>query len=121
MEPLPAGTTDFAWTEGGWNLVDKARVVIYGAIDPCTYPVLGKVTGKDGKPVPDVKISFGLVSLGQVGETKTENNGRFRIELPLGEYVVIPSKEGFTFDRESVSIQLSEMGHRVEFTALPAP
>jgi hypothetical protein len=121
VEPLPTGTTDFAWTEGGWNLVDKARVVIYGAIDPCAYPVMGKVTDKNGKPIPGVKISFGLISLGQVGETKTEKNGRFRIELPVGEYVVLPSKEGYTFNPESVSIQLFEMGHRMEFTASPAP
>jgi len=121
VEPLPAGTTDFAWTEGGWNLVDKARVVIYGAIDPCTYPVIGKVEDKIGKPVADAKISFGLVSLGQVGETKTDKHGRFRMELPVGEYVVIPAKDGYTFDRESISIQLSHMGYRMEFTALPAP
>ena len=119
--PLPPGTTDFTWTEGGWNLVDKARVVIYGAIDPCTSPVLGKVADQNGKPISDVKISFGLISLGQVGETKTEKNGRFRMELPVGEYVVIPSKEGYTFDPESVSIQLFEMGHRMNFTASPAP
>jgi hypothetical protein len=117
VEPLPAGTTDFAWTEGGWNLVDKARVVIYGAIDPCTHPVIGRVEDKSGKPVSDVKLSFGLVSLGQVGETKTDKRGNFRMELPAGEYVVIPSKEGYFFDRASVSIQLSEMGHKLEFTA----
>jgi hypothetical protein len=121
VEPLPAGTTDFAWTEGGWNLVDKARVVIYGAIDPCTSPVTGKVADQNGKPISDVKISLGLISLGQVGETKTEKNGRFRMELPVGEYVVIPSKEGYTFDPESVSIQLFEMGHRMNFVASPAP
>jgi hypothetical protein len=121
VEPLPAGTTDFNWQEGGWNLVDKARVVIYGAIDPCTYPVIGKVETKNGKPIADVKISFGLVSLGQVGETKTDKHGRFRMELPVGEYVVIPAKDGYTFDRESISIQLSEMGYRMEFTASPAP
>jgi hypothetical protein len=117
VEPLPAGTTDFNWQEGGWNLVDKARVVIYGAINPCTYPVIGKVEDKNGKPIADVKVSFGLVSLGQVGETKTDKHGRFRMELPVGEYVVIPTKDGYTFDPESISIQLSEMGHRMEFTA----
>jgi hypothetical protein len=102
-------------------LVDKARVVIYGAIDPCTSPLTGKVADQNGRPISDVKISLGLISLGQVGETKTEKNGRFRMELPVGEYVVIPSKEGYTFDPESVSIQLSEMGHRMNFVASPAP
>jgi hypothetical protein len=121
VEPLPTGTTDFAWTDGGWNLVDKARVVIYGAIDPCTYPLLGSIEDRNGKPIGDVKISFGLVSLGQVGETKTDKHGKFRMELPVGEYVVIPTKDGDTFDRESISIQLSERGYSMEFTASPAP
>jgi hypothetical protein len=99
------------------NLVDKARVVIYGAIDPRTYPVLGRVEDKKGKAVGgDVKIS-----LGQMGETKTDKHGRFQMELPVGEYVVIPTKGGYTFDRESISMQLSGMGYRMEFTASPAP
>ena len=119
--PLPDGTTDFNWNEGGWNLVDKAKVVIYGAINPRTHWVMGKVTDGNGNPVDDVKISFGLVSLGQVGETTTGSLGRFWHQLPVGEYVAVPVKEGFVFEPESISFQLSEMGYRMEFTALPVP
>jgi predicted aconitase with swiveling domain len=60
------------------NLVDKARVVIYGAIDPRTYPVLGRVEDKKGKAVGgDVKIS-----LGQMGETSMQLSGMgYRMEF----------------------------------------
>ena len=49
VEPLPAGTTDFAWTEGGWNLVDQARPVIYGDIEPHTHPIVGEASDSKGK------------------------------------------------------------------------
>ena len=121
VEPLPAGTTDFKWTESGWNLVDKSRVVIYGAINPRKYPVIGFVTDERGHPIKDVTITIGLEFLDQVEEAKTGLFGRFRTELPLGEYVVKPVKEGYTFEPESIAVQLSWSGHRMNFTAKPLP
>jgi hypothetical protein len=120
VEPLPAGTTDFRWTEGGWNLVDQAKLVIYGAINPRTYPVKGKVLDSNGNPIPDVKITFGLLSLGQVGEATTSlgeghfGGGKFHIDLPAGEYTVIPSKEGCTFTPVSLSISIFDKEHGLE-------
>jgi len=120
VDPLPAGTTDFNWYEGGWNLVDRAKLVIYGAIDPRTYPVKGKVSDIEGDPIADVKISFSLLSLGQVGEVATSlgNNsskkklagGKFYADLPAGEYTVVPSKDGCSFTPASVLISLPEPG-----------
>jgi len=121
VEPLPDGTTDFRWQEGGWNLVDNGRIVIYGAIDPYTVRIWGKVEKENGKPIADVRLSIGLVSLGQVKEATTDKWGRFYVDLPAGEYVIIPSKEGYQFGPESVSIQLSEHGRRLEFTGVPVP
>jgi hypothetical protein len=118
VDPLPAGTTDFNWFEGGWNLADKSKLVIYGAIDPHTYPVGGKVTDTSGQPIPDVKISFSLLSLGQVGEATTSSDkgriqkktgtGNYHIDLPAGEYTVVPSKEGYTFTPVFFSISLPD-------------
>jgi hypothetical protein len=121
VEPLPAGTTDFRWQEGGWNLVDNGRLVIYGAINPWTAPVWGKVEKENGKPIADVRLSIGLISLGQVKEITTDKWGRFYVGLPAGEYVIIPSKEGYQFGPESVAIQLSEHGRRLEFTGTQVP
>ena len=113
VEPLPSGTTDFNWYEGGWNLVDHAKLVIYGAIDPRTYPIVGKVSDSNGHSIADVKITFALLSLGQVGEatlssSKRFGNGTFKIGLPAGEYTVVPSKEGCTFTPASLSISLPD-------------
>jgi hypothetical protein len=121
VEPLPDGTTDFNWYEGGWNLADKAGLIIYGAISPRTYWVYGKVADSDGKPVGDVQISFGLISLGQVGADVSSSYGTFRKDLPEGEYIAVPSKPGYAFEPESIKFQLSPMGYRMEFTAYPAP
>ena len=119
VDPVPEGTTDFNWYEGGWNLVDRGKLVIYGAINPRTYPLRGKVfDGSSGKGIPDVKITFSLLSLGNVGEASTSStgghfkkrvgSGKFRIDLPAGEYTVVPSKEGCTFTPTSLSISLPD-------------
>ena len=121
IEPLPQGTTDFKWTEGGWNLVDNARLVIYGAINPRTYWVWGNVADSKGRPVRNVQISFGLISLGQVGGDVSSSFGTFRKDLPEGEYIAIPSKQGYAFEPESIKFHLSQMGYRMEFTAYPVP
>jgi hypothetical protein len=121
VEPLPSGTTDFNWYEGGWNLVDKAKLVIYGAISPRTYWVWGEVADGEGKPVSDVQISFGLISLGQVGGSASSSHGTFWKDLPEGEYIAIPSKPGYAFEPASIKFQLSRMGYHMEFTAYPAP
>jgi hypothetical protein len=34
VEPLPEGTTDIDILEAGWNFVDEAKIIVYGAIDP---------------------------------------------------------------------------------------
>ncbi len=116
VDPLPPGTTDVNWFEGGWNLVDGAKLVIYGAINPHTYRVTGKVLDETGKGTSDVKLAFSLLSLGQVGETTTSTaggsgrkkveGGKFQIDLPTGEYTLIPYKEGCTFVPASLSISL---------------
>ncbi len=121
VEPLPAGTTDFSWTEGGWNLVDQGRLVIYGAINPRAYSISGKIVDLSGNPVSAVKLSFGLENLGQVAQTTSDGSGKFKTALPLGEYVMIPSKDGQIFDPPSVPFSLTEKGYKMDFTASPAP
>jgi hypothetical protein len=101
--------------------VDKVKVVIYGAINPRTYWVWGKVTDGNGNPVDDVQISFGLISLSQVGEATSEHWGRFWKELPVGEYVAVPTKEGYVFEPESITFQLTERGYEMKFRAYPVP
>jgi hypothetical protein len=132
VDPLPDGTTDFDWYEGGWNLVDKAKLVIYGAIKPPTYTVNGKVSeASSGNGVPDVKLVFSLLSLANVAETTTSSasgnkkSGEFQKTLPVGEYTVVPSKEGCTFTPAPLLISIpysdSDSKYDIYITATCAP
>jgi hypothetical protein len=121
VEPLPAGTTDFSWYEGGWNLVDQDKIVIYGAIEPVTAPVTGVVADAKKSPLAGVKVSFGLVSMGQVKWLESDGDGEFGTELPPGDYVVKPVKTGYTFKPESVQLKLSAKGKKLTFKAYPNP
>ena len=112
VEPLPSGTTDFQWTEGGWNLVDSARLLIYGNINPSVYPVGGMVLDSTGKPIPGVTVTVGMLSLGQVGAAKSKSSGDFLINLPSGEYTLIPSKDGCSFSPGSISINFWKPGRK---------
>jgi hypothetical protein len=101
VEPLPAGTTDFRWTEGEWHLVDKARLVIYGAIDPVDVLLSGRVSDLQGAPLGGVQMSVGLISLGQVESAMTDSRGRYKAWVPVGEHVLTPFKEGCVFNPPS--------------------
>jgi len=121
VEPLPPGTTDFAWTEGGWNLVDQKKIVIYGAIDPVTYPITGEIVDKKRNPVTDVLVTFGLASMGQAGAATSDSDGKFEQNLPAGTYTITPSKAGYTFTPDSKEINLSKNGAKIKFRANPVP
>ena len=121
VEPLPKGTTDFSWTEGGWNLVDQGRVVIYGAIDPVKYPIRGSILDPKGNPVAGVQISFALASMSQVGMATSGADGKFWKDLPIGQYVVAPIKDGYIFKPDAVRIDISHGADRIDFKAYPVP
>ena len=100
-------------------MADRAKIVVYGAINPRTYPFSGRViSDSSGKGVPEVKVAFSLLSLGQVGEVTTSSEkvyskkkfdgGKFQIDLPVGEYTVIPSKEGCSFTPASLLISIPD-------------
>jgi hypothetical protein len=121
VEPLPEGTTDFAWTEGGWNLVDQQQLVIYGAIDPATYPVTGQILDKNRNPVPDVLVNFGLASMGLAGTATSGSDGKFSQSLPGGTYTVTPIKAGYIFTPDTVDISILKSGKKLKFKANAAP
>jgi hypothetical protein len=121
VEPLPLGVTDFAWTEGGWNLVDLQQLVIYGAIDPPSYPITGLILDKKRNPLEGVLITFGLTSMGQVGRATSDADGKFELSFPAGFYTITPSKAGYFFRPASTDINLSKRGAKIKFKAIPAP
>lgn len=88
VEPLPDGTTDFDWYEGGWGYVDEEKVIVYGNI--ANGNVTGTAVNKGtNQPLGDVKITSNkgdYVSL-------TDSNGNFTINgLKLGTYTLTASR-----------------------------
>jgi hypothetical protein len=88
VEPLPEGTTDFDWYEGGWSYVDEQKVIVYGNI--ANGNVTGTVVNKGtNQPLGDVKITS------DKGDyvTLTDTNGNFTINgLKLGTYTLTASR-----------------------------
>ena len=115
VEPLPEGTTDFNWYEGGWEMVNEKEVVIYGAINPPTCPVTGDILAANGSPLGGVQVSFG-----HAGWTTSDAAGHFQIDLPLGKYTMIPSESGYLFKPEEVTFHLSSKGYSKGFVGYDA-
>lgn len=66
--------------------------LMYSAL---TGVILGKITDKDGTPLPGVKVTISGPSLQGVREDFTNESGVFRIpELPPGEYTIKAELEG---------------------------
>ncbi len=56
VDPLPDGTTDFNWNEGGWDYVDNKQIVLYGLLR--NGDIQGAITDNStGQPVENAKIS----------------------------------------------------------------
>ena len=73
VEPLPEGTTDFDWYEGGWNYVDTQQVVIYGLLRSGT--IQGVVTDTEGNPLARARVSTDIGGY----QTLTTDNGSYEI------------------------------------------
>jgi hypothetical protein len=100
IEPLPAGTTDFNWYEGGWDYIDNQQFVVYGNI--LNGNVSGTVTRKGTtQPIDKVKIVSdrgGYITL-------TNSEGGFSlVGLKLGTYTLTASAAGYKSVSQEVTI-----------------
>jgi hypothetical protein len=100
IEPLPAGTTDFNWYEGGWDYIDNQQFVVYGNI--LNGNVSGTVTKKGTtQPIDKVKIVSdrgGYITL-------TNSEGSFSlVGLKLGTYTLTASAAGYKSVSQEVTI-----------------
>jgi hypothetical protein len=62
VEPLPEGTTDINLLEAGWDYIDEAKIVVYGAINPLdniNEKLLQVVAAVDSIPQNNFKRSWG--------------------------------------------------------------
>jgi hypothetical protein len=101
VEPLPAGTTDFNWYEGGWDYIDSKQFVVYGNI--LNGNASGTVTKKGTtQPIDKVKIASdrgGYITL-------TNSTGSFSlVGLKLGTYTLTASATGYKSASQTVIIK----------------
>ena len=91
VEPLPDGTTDLNWYEGGWDFVDNQEVIVYGAIKSGDFK--GKVTDQKSKEA----VSSASITSNKGGySTKTDSNGEYSINgMKPGIYTITVSATGY--------------------------
>jgi hypothetical protein len=100
IEPLPEGTTDFSWYEGGWDYVDNNEVIIYGNL--ASGGVQGTVTDQaTGQPLEQA-----TVSTTQGGySTITDKTGSYSIAgIKTGNYTLRASAVGYQSSSTSLTI-----------------
>ena len=100
IEPLPEGTTDFNWYEGGWDYVDNNEVIIYGNL--ASGGVQGVVTDQE----TNQPLERATVSTTQGGYTTlTDETGSFSIlGMKTGVYTLRASAVGYQSSSSSVTI-----------------
>ena len=81
--------------------------------------IAGRVTTATGKPVSGVLMT--LADGGIVFTTTTDQNGSYTVHAPVDNYIVIPAKQGWTFDPQTRVVALGESGMTgVDFTGTAA-
>ncbi|MDY6861510.1 MAG: GEGP motif-containing diheme protein [Thermodesulfobacteriota bacterium] len=100
IEPLPEGTIDFNWYEGGWDYVDNQEVIIYGAI--ASGNLDGKATDKDtGNTISGVTIKTDKGGY----LTKTDSRGNYSIKgMKPDTYTLTASATGYGSKSRTVTI-----------------
>ncbi len=100
IEPLPEGTTDFSWYEGGWDYVDNNEVIIYGNL------ASGGVQGVVTDQATNQPLERATVATTQGGYTTlTDETGSFSIMgMKTGVYTLRASAVGFQSSSSSVTV-----------------
>ena len=100
VEPLPEGTTDFNWNDGGWDYVDDQEVIIYGNLE--SGSVQGTVTDQaTSQPIAKADISTDKGGY----STITDETGSFSLTgMKVGTYTLRASAIGYSSSSQSVTV-----------------
>ena len=114
IEPLPEGTSDFNWYEGGWDYVDDKAVIIYGNL--ASGGIQGMVTVQETtQPIENAEIS---TDTGGYAAT-TDNTGSFAITgMKVGTYTVRARAAGYQSQSSSVTVTQNAT-ETVNFSLVP--
>ena len=104
VEPLPEGTADFNWYEGGWGYVDDKQVIIYGNLAHGT--ISGTV--KDAATGIPVEKATAITDKGGYS-VRTDTAGTFTIPgVAVGSYSLTVSASGYQTKTASVTVAKGE-------------
>jgi hypothetical protein len=100
IEPLPEGTSDYNWYEGGWDYVDEKSVIIYGNL--ASGGIQGQVVDRETTlPIDNVVIS---TNKGGYAAT-TDIAGNYTISgMKVGSYTVRAAAAGYQSESQSVAV-----------------
>ncbi len=104
VEPLPEGTADFNWYEGGWGYVDDKQVIIYGNLAHGT--ISGTV--KDAETGNPIEKATATTDKGGYS-ARTDAAGAFTISgVAVGSYSLTVSASGYQTKTASVTVAKDE-------------
>ena len=100
IEPLPEGTSDFNWYEGGWDYVDDKSIIIYGNL--ASGGIQGQVVDQDTTlPVENATISTTRGGYAAV----TDSTGSYRIPgMKVGAFTIRASAAGYQSQSQSATV-----------------
>ncbi len=115
IEPLPEGTSDFNWYEGGWDYVDAKSVIIYGNL------ASGGMQGQVIDQETTLPIESAIISTNKGGySATTDSTGSYSISgIKVGSYTVRASADGYQSQSQSVAVA-KDAEQTVNFSLTPA-
>ncbi len=107
VDPLPEGTTDFNWYEGGWSYVDNNQVIVYGYIR--NGDIEGVVSDENGQPIEKAKVETDRGGY----ETLTASDGTYSLGgvacgPDTATYTLTVSASGFSEKSIDVTVENKE-------------
>ena len=100
VEPLPEGTTDFNWYDGGWDYVDNKEVIIYGNL------ASGNIEGVVTDQATSEPIAKATIYTDKGGySTLTDETGTFLLAgLKTDTYTLRVSASGYQASSQSITV-----------------
>jgi len=105
VEPLPEGTTDFNWYEGGWDYAVDKEVIVYGNLES------GGIQGVVTDQTTNKPIEKATVTTDKGGYfTITDENGSFSLlGMKVDTYTLRGYARGYQSKSQSVTVAKDEI------------
>ncbi len=108
----PDSEAFLAWKSTVTTWVSSGRLCAY----PNGMPVTGRITDRNGNPVPNVTLSIQGPEM--ISNVTTLSDGSYSVSLPImGTYTITPGRIGYLFYPDVLSIQVHRDRHEQNFRA----